>query len=578
MSIKQLGLKLALSDSDLRILDKAKKDGKINKVVARVEATHSGIINKNKWFYIPSGMEDGVGTFTAPFNKPVLLNHDAYSDPVGRVIDSEYVEYDIYKETKFTKSTDAVGMMSTVKDFITSDAFMAEGYRGLGHVMLTVEVTDAAAIEKLLDGRYLTVSISGDTAQAVCSICGTDKKEDDKKDYEDRTCNHWRGNMYDGEEAFLVAGAMSFSEVSFVNKPADENAKVSEVLDGVSDSLQCYVRATGIEIIDFEVEQEEGIELSKIKLSDLLKSENIQEQLDEQLVEVGLGDHVADQEALDKLRKTSFVMSDTRAMPIYTGPQTIAALKLLETVEDSSDKTALLSIVNSKFRKIFKDKTLDTAIESLEPAAMQDSDRTAPEKVEAIDLDALTDSIVAKLGKKFQVDDSFLGKRNEVLEDEVVQLEKENAALLVRVKDAMISQIMQVEDNLTDENKRKLSLRSIESLSDKLADLLVSKTDATVDANEDNVDNGIQDNADDISDADVSISDATEDGIQEDDVTDGSAAESDDASGDDTDKLSVQNIKDEYRKLIKDEGFRAASKYLNGLRDSGEVPAHFTFN
>ena len=36
-------------------------------------------------------------------------------------------------------------------------------------------------------------------------------------------------------------------------------------------------------------------------------------------------------------------------------------------------------------------------------------------------------------------------------------------------------------------------------------------------------------------------------------------------------------VKDEYSKLIRTEGFGAASKYINDLRDNKQLPSNFTF-
>ena len=72
----------------------AKKASPKSKKALRVtlEATHSGFVNDNLRFYIPSRMRDGAPSFIEG-SKPakVLKHHNAYGDPVGIVIDAEYV-------------------------------------------------------------------------------------------------------------------------------------------------------------------------------------------------------------------------------------------------------------------------------------------------------------------------------------------------------------------------------------------------------------------------------------------------------------------------------------------------------
>ena len=57
------------------------------------EATHSGFFNDNLRFYLPSRMKDGAKSFVNR-NKPakILKHHDAASDPVGIILDAEYIE------------------------------------------------------------------------------------------------------------------------------------------------------------------------------------------------------------------------------------------------------------------------------------------------------------------------------------------------------------------------------------------------------------------------------------------------------------------------------------------------------
>lgn len=573
-------LKLALSDHDKELMDKARSSGKLKKLTARIEATHSGIVNKNKWFYTPTGMSDGTHTFVEPHGKPVLKNHDAESDALGRVVDAEYVSYHEVEDVGLKDTSDSASYYKKILDFVDGDLFNEDGYKGLGHILLTVEITDESAIEKLLDGRFLTVSISGDTEQAVCSICGQDKKN--LKDGEE-SCDHFRGEMYDGKEAFYIAGRMAFEEVSFVNKPADENAKVSSLGDSIS--LEDNTSFQELEILDFEIKKT-GDEKLKIKLSDLIADENLPGKLDDALKSLKLGHHVADEDGLKKLRKTSFLFSDERALPVNSGAYILAAYKVLDEVEDSKEKSDVLAVLDKKFTKEFGTMSLEDAAKSLElqEETIKDDKEVETQPAFDVDYDLIVDKITVKLKDLFNLDDSFLARRNEALEDEMSSLETENAKLVDSLRSTIILQILQAEDRISDEAyKEKLQTRTLDSLKDKLDDLSTEES-VQDDNTESETDPKLNDSESEgeetsITETDVKIEDAVE---GEGEATQETEESSDNDLNDNTqegdESFSISEIRDEYRTLIRTKGMRAASDYLSDLRKVNKLPANFTFS
>jgi hypothetical protein len=153
------------------------------KLVVQMEAIHVGR-TANYTFYTKEGLTAGLKSWTSPYNKPVLTHHNDYSgEPVGRILKAEYSEN--------TKS----------------------GKPGL---VFTVEITDPTAIEKVIDGRYSTVSIGATTDKVTCNICGTDRIEE--------WCDHYPGDTYEGQTAHFIIGTTFGREVSYVNVPADEHA------------------------------------------------------------------------------------------------------------------------------------------------------------------------------------------------------------------------------------------------------------------------------------------------------------------------------------------------------------------
>ena len=195
---------MSLVDSNgqsIQITDSVSNDKLPDKLNVVVEATHTGI-NRNKVNYSYENLDKSKDSWTKDYNKPVLLNHDSSSDPLGRV-----------KASNFKQSV------------INPDKHTIE---------LNLEITNKAAIERFLDGRYSTFSIGGYTDSAVCSICGKDMMKDG-------FCGHRRGQTYDNKECYWNLGQMDYDEISVVNSPADVHAQAISLSvvgeDGQEDSI-----------------------------------------------------------------------------------------------------------------------------------------------------------------------------------------------------------------------------------------------------------------------------------------------------------------------------------------------------
>lgn len=172
-----------ISESNRQILQESAKGSNGRKLIVQMEGIHVGK-TANSTFYTEQGLKNGLSTWTHPYNKPVLTHHEQHSgEPIGRILKAEFSES--------TKS----------------------GRKGL---VFTVEITDPTAQEKVLDGRYQTVSIGASTNKVTCNICGTDRTQE--------WCEHWKGSSYDGQECHFVVGDTFGEEVSYVNIPADSDA------------------------------------------------------------------------------------------------------------------------------------------------------------------------------------------------------------------------------------------------------------------------------------------------------------------------------------------------------------------
>ena len=168
--------------------------GKVNIIALDVEteATHSGK-NHNYCIYYEDSMEIDAESFTNPFNKPMLKNHNSYSEPLGRIKQSWF------GPSKLTDERSAIH--------------------------LKTRVTDQDAIPKFLDGRYGTVSIGGSMGTVTCNICGKTILKDGKFKF----CGHWKGETYKDQVCYWGARDIEYHEVSTVNNPADDFAQVVKV-------------------------------------------------------------------------------------------------------------------------------------------------------------------------------------------------------------------------------------------------------------------------------------------------------------------------------------------------------------
>lgn len=167
-------------------------------LVVEVAAIHAGV-TANYNFYGESELQKSLNSWLTPYPKPIIINHDINSDPIGRVIGAKMD----YEEN------------------------------GSAFVRLQAAVTDPVAVQRVMDKRYLTGSVGGKAEEAVCSICGVDWALPSRKS--GAPCAHVRGESYKDQVAVLEMRNIGFKEYSFVNVPADSNSTI-RVVSGVNDS------------------------------------------------------------------------------------------------------------------------------------------------------------------------------------------------------------------------------------------------------------------------------------------------------------------------------------------------------
>ena len=536
-------LKLRITDSDVgKIIDAAGGDTP-SSIKVKISATHSGLVNKNYWFYSPSGMADGAKTFIKPYPKPVTLNHDPASDPIGRVIDAKYISYNMNNYLDITDSKDK-NYLKNVNTFVNSKTYKQVGYKGLGEIELIAEITDAEAIKKLLDKRYLTVSVGGGSDAAYCSICGANKMAKD--------CGHYRGETYDNQSCFLISGKLTYRHVSYVSEPADENA-LSEVLD--------HNENTTIEILDFTL----GNKSIKMKLT----LEQLKDKYGTypQFVDFMKTLNITDSLTTDVIATASaakFVFADEKILPIVDKAHLLASHALIsDSLEDSDIKKEILTSLEDKLKEALGDVTIadalsayakveDTAPATLKPFEFTDSDLTT-----------IAEKVAECLKKTVTVDDSYTGQRLKALEKDNATLEDALGKLELKYKDNVVLQIISLEDKLSDTDYKALLVgRTLVSLEDKLSDLVIAKTNAPKEIKTE--EQKVLDSA--------SVTDAQSTDVEQ--VEDNTnTAETAQAV-----ELTVKEVNDEYKNILRTKGFKDARIYLQALKTENKLPKHFTVN
>ena len=166
-------------------------EGGMKYLMPQIEAIHAGS-TRNSTIYESdklkghAELKSGAFSWTQPYPKPVIYNHDVETEASGRVHSAHYTEYTV------------------------------AGRPGL---IVVPKITHPKAIQDVLDGRLLTVSIGATTDSAVCTICGTDI-------IHEGFCGHMKGETYDGQHCEWKCGNLWFDELSWVNVPADPDAMI----------------------------------------------------------------------------------------------------------------------------------------------------------------------------------------------------------------------------------------------------------------------------------------------------------------------------------------------------------------
>jgi len=194
--------------------------------------------------YSPKALEEALQSWVEPYPKPIILNHDLNSEPIGRVM-----------AARMDKETD-----------------------GSSFVRLQIAITDPVAIEKVMDRRYLTGSVGGRANKAICSISGQDLAAEGEGG-RPILPKYRRGQVYKGKLAYVDMQDISFKEYSFVNQPADSKSgiRAKKAVDGeikVEDSNNDWIAKSSAFILSMDEEDIYSVKEHKSILNGLKTKES----------------------------------------------------------------------------------------------------------------------------------------------------------------------------------------------------------------------------------------------------------------------------------------------------------------
>ncbi len=359
-------------------------------LVVKIPMTHAGIQTRNRGLYLPAKMMKGKDSFTKPYEKPVLVGHggggmfggDDSPKAVGRVKDVTYVEtLDILqKDTK---------MAGFYKDHLVKDAEQSfeaskaltkhilknyyakpkKDYKGLGYLEGILNIADPEAAQKILDGRYLTVSTSQGSTDAWCSACWQNLAKDGM-------CEHRRGEMVDGAPMTVVLGDMFYDHVGIIDSPADPFAH----------GFQLYTGKDSVEIPSVDVLDGNALEVAA-RCFIYYNKDNIQPVDTDQPVNlVQLNDAIGGIiSAMAKKNTDPAKTEDTQADPAVVVDAKTDPVVTEPTVVVTEDKDPIKELITT-----FRDKKLDIPVEDFRDAAelFKDASDDKPEAKEVLGIPA----------------------------------------------------------------------------------------------------------------------------------------------------------------------------------------------
>jgi len=206
--------------------------------------THGFKLTRKGALYLPKNLRDSIPSLMSPYPVPVKPKHQtdmgsSEVTPIGRATGGRYIDTVQIKNPSFNIN-DAINgdhlkrhTNKAIMDAIKGKILLDPKFRGLGHIIVDGQVNDPSAIEMILDGRYLTVSVEMKTDSWINPMTGNSWIEDDENNI-----GYYPGDIVDGIPAIMVAGNLTQNGYAYATHPADVYASTlksgySEILDSI---------------------------------------------------------------------------------------------------------------------------------------------------------------------------------------------------------------------------------------------------------------------------------------------------------------------------------------------------------
>lgn len=458
------------------------------RVVTEIAAIHVGI-TANFNMYTESALAASVNTWTQPYPKPIIVNHDELSKPLGRVM-----------EARMDREED-----------------------GTAYIALQAAIIDREAAEMVTNELYITGSVGGMAKQSLCSICGTDWAAPQENGRE-LPCRHQRGKVYDGKLAYRELHGITWVEYSFVNIPSDKKSRLLSVNTAESDIVDIDVRE-GVQFFSLDMDQPNIVKLAEsgnLNLLDELKKKEADEvyenikttflstlAFEEEKFKLSNNDNTIESETVvsdddfavqekETMAKVETELQDDDKDILSVAEELRASAVEAEEVVDNdsneSDEVETEEMADSSAEESDSVETEEEAIEAAtedevveeaeteneeQPLVESDTDAVSDPEATTEEADEATDEVIEDLDKEVQTEaQDEVDPELEELRSQVEALKEENKQLrnhlhhflAERVVDAKIYLGILSESDRTDSIKEH-ETRTPSSLADALKDL-----------------------------------------------------------------------------------------------------------
>lgn len=332
----------------------------------RIEAAHSGVMNGNHLFYLPSALESAAITANT-FPKPLQKQH--YDKTLGYIYKTNYNNFNTdspyYKD--ICDSKDFVSLTNTVKTYIKTDDYKYNS-KGFGVLVSEAKLYNRSKIEDLKNGDSGTVSIAG-KGTTVCSICSQYMGKGGK-------CKHILGNFYGKERCFGIVGNFDLDHISFEAVPANWETNSSIMIADSQLQGKLELIKEGQPMTLDELKEKVGSDISELTSS------------------LGLGGYFIPKflKETSTAKRSQFLLAKDRMLAVNTPLTTYVSKLLVDSLEDSEDKTMLLTLLEPKLKATFADKTSEEILQALE----EELKETPAEEAKEVETEVVSEPTVVE--------------------------------------------------------------------------------------------------------------------------------------------------------------------------------------